>query len=240
MSDITIKTEIPNGPVSEVVTASAVVGLPDLLDKLAIKKDQDGIRKSIVKIDVAIHANAVQCLMHAEKHGDTSLMRRLLVDIIDAKSGYRRQGVIAWMREFSPMELSGDVIKLTGTINGERRPWRIEEANKTHFTSLASARELVPMRPVFKDNLTSKMERAIKEYRAAIDNTLIVQGQPPKPKDVKKPFYDGIHLDKMDNAFDKIEAELNALASWNDSTKDARTAQETVVKANLALAEATK
>lgn len=211
--------------------------LPALLEKSVIKADQDGIRSSIIKIDAAIHANAVQCLMHAEKHGDTSLMRRLLVDIIDAKSGYRRQGVIAWMREFSPMELVGDIIKLTGTINGERRPWQIAKANETHFTSLASAREMVPMKPVFKDNLTSKVERASKEYRAAIENTLIVAGQPPKPKDAKKPFYDGIHLDKMDEAFDKIEAILAEVQSWNDSTKDARGAAEMLKKAELEVAE---
>lgn len=211
--------------------------LPALLEKSVIKADQDGIRSSIIKIDAAIHSNAVQCLMHAEKHGDTSLMRRLLVDIIDAKSGYRRQGVVAWMREFSPMELVGDVIKLTGTINGERRPWQIEKANETHFTSLASAREMVPMKPVFKDNLTSKVERASKEYRAAIENTLIVPGQKPVPKDAKKPFYDGIHLDKMDEAFDKIEAILADVQSWNDSTKDARGAAETLKKAELEVAE---
>jgi hypothetical protein len=75
-----------------------------LLEKGAIKSDQDGIRVSLKDLDKRIHMNAVQCLLHAEKHGDTSLMRRLLVDIIDAKSGYRRQGIIAWMKEFSPTE----------------------------------------------------------------------------------------------------------------------------------------
>lgn len=231
MSETKISVE---GPKADTAIALA---LPALMEKQAIKTEQDGIRVSIVKIDAVIHSNAVQCLMHAEKHGDTSLMRRLLVDIIDAKSGYRRQGVIAWMREFSPMELVGDVIKLTGTINGERRPWQITKANETHFTSLASAREMVPMKPIFKDNLTSKVERAAKEYRQSIENTLIVAGQPPKPKDVKKPFYDGIHLDKMDAAFDKIEAILAEVQSWNDTTKDARVAAEALKKAELGMAD---
>lgn len=240
MSDTTqASVEQPkvNDP-SAVIVASAVVGLPELLEKSIIKKDQDGIRRNIVKIDAAVHANAVQCLMHAEKHGDTSLMRRLLVDIIDAKSGYRRQGVIGWMRMFSPMELSGDVIKLTGTINGERRPWRIEEANKTPFTSIAQLNEQIALRPIFKDNLTSKVERALKEYRTAVENTLVEQGQPAKPKDPKKPFYNGIHLDKMDSAFDQIELILSQVQSWGDSSKDVYAANETLIKAQLELTDA--
>lgn len=223
----------------QVVMASAVVGMPSLLEKGVIKKDQDGIRASLIKLDARIHANAVQCLMHAEKHGDTSLMRRLLVDIVDAKSGYRRQGLIAWMRQFSPMELKGDNIALTGTINGERRPFKVEEANTTPFTALASAREQLAVRPIFKDNLTSKVERAVKEYRAAVANTLIEPGQPPKPKDIKLPFYDGIHLDKMEEFFDMLDGKLGEVMSWNDATKDVRVAREQMAKAQVELEAAT-
>lgn len=223
-----------------VVNASAVEGLPILQTPLVIKKDQDGIRVSLVKLDASIHANAVQCLLHAEKHGDTSLMRRLLVDIIDAKSGYRRQGVIAWMREFSPMELKGDVITLSGMINGEKRPFRCEDANKTPFTQLASAREMVPLRPIFKDNLTSKVDRATREFKAAVENTLLTPGQEPKPKEAGKPFYNGIHLDKMEDGFAKIEGILAEMNSWNDSTKEVFVAREGLKKAELELADATK
>lgn len=223
-----------------VAKSVAVEGLPSLLEKSVIKKDQDGIRTSLIKLDARIHANAVQCLLHAEKHGDTSLMRRLLVDIVDSKSGYRRQGLIAWMREFSPMELKGDNITLSGVVNGERRPFRVEEANKTPFTSLASAREMVQSRPIFKDNLTSKVERAIKEYRAAIENTLITPGQPPAPKDPSKPFYDGINMDKMDLFFDKLDGDLNEVLSWQDGTKDVRVARDALRKAEIEAAEAAK
>lgn len=224
--------------ISEKVEVKSV--LPELLEKTVIKKDQDGIRVSLIKLDAKIHANAVQCMMHAEKHGDTSLMRRLLVDIVDAKSGYRRQGLIAWMRQFSPMELKGDNITLSGTINGERRPFKCSEANVTPFTSLASAREQLAVRPIFRDNLTSKVSRAISEYRAAIENTIMEPGQPPKPKDIKKPFYDGIHLDKMEAFFDKLDVDLGEVLSWNDSTKDVRVARDQMVKAQIELEDASK
>lgn len=223
-----------------VIEASAVEGIPSLLTPVVIKKDQDGIRVSLVKLDAAIHANAVQCLMHAEKHGDTSLMRRLLVDIIDAKSGYRRQGVIAWMREFSPMELKGDVISLSGMLNGEKRKFRIEDANKTHFTALASAREMVPQRPIFRDGLTSKLERAVKEYKDAMANTIFEPGKDPSPKDVSKPYYNGNQADKVEAKFDEITNIVADLQSWNDPNKVVFTARQTIAKAKLEEADAAK
>lgn len=205
-----------------------------LLGKDTIKKDQDSIRANLLHLDSQIHANAVQCLLHAEKHGDTSLMRRLLVDIIDAKSGYRRQGIIAWMREFSPMELSGDVIKLTGTLNGEPRPFRCELANLTPFTELSSAKEFVAERPVFRDNVTSMVDRAVKAYRSAVENTIVTPGQAPKPKDPKKPFFNGIHLDKMEDAFAKIEGIMTELTANPDATKDVYDARQALAKAETA------
>lgn len=227
------QAQIEQPAVSEVIKASAVTGVPTLLGKEVIKKDQDGIRVNLVQLDGQIHANAVQCLLHAEKHGDTSLMRRLLVDIIDAKSGYRRQGIIAWMREFSPMELSGDVIKLSGTLNGEPRPFRCEQANLTPFTELSSAKEFVVERPVFRDNLTSQVDRAVKAYRNAVENTVISPGQAPKPKDPKKPFFNGLHLDKMEDAFAKIEGIMTELSALPDATKDVYDARQALAKAEL-------
>lgn len=212
-----------------------VIALPNLWDKVEIKKDQDGIRKSLVKLDLSIHTNAVQCMMHAEKHGDTSLMRRLLIDIIDAPSGYRRQGVIVWMRKYSPMELKGDTINLSGLLpDGSKRPWRIEEANANHFTTLADAQERVG-RPIYRDALTSKVEAAVREFRKAVSNTL-----DGKPIDKSKPFYDGIHVDKMVEFFDTIENKVVELTAWKDSTRDARMAETTLKKAEAELAEANK
>jgi len=215
-----------------------VVPVLVLLSSEVIKKDQDSIRVSLTKLDTAIHANAVQCLLHAEKHGDTSLMRRLLVDIVDAKSGYRRQGLIAWMRAFSPMELHGDNIKLTGTIDGVPIPFNVDKANMTPFTDLASAKELVPMKPVFRDNLTSQLERSLKAYRTSIENTKIDNGKVIGPVDAKKAFYDGIHLDKMDAAFDKIAQIIAEMNSFKDDTKDVRAARDVIAKANMTLAQA--
>lgn len=203
-----------------VIGSVAVEGIPALLGKDVIKADQDGIRKSLIKLDASIHANAVQCLLHAEKHGDTSLMRRLLIDIVDAKSGYRRQGLIAWMRRFSPMELSGDVIKLTGTLNGEPIPFDVKTANMTPFTDIPEFAEMVQWKPVFKGGFEAKIERAIKDYRAAVENTKIENGKVMGPVDPKKPYYDGIKLDKMDTIFDQLEQVAGQFQTFADDTAE--------------------
>lgn len=236
---------------------NAVLGKP--WDKAAIKTDQDGIKLDLTKLDVRIQTNHMQCLMHAMLHGDTSLERRLLIDIIDEKSGYRRKGLIAHMRLFTPMELKGDIINLSGVVTedwkahlvklapdivtpavGEKRPFLLELALVNPFTSLAAAAEMTAYKPFYKDTVVGRIESAQKAYRAAVANTVIVQGQPPKPLDPSKPFYDGIHLDKMDGAFDKIEAILADVESWKDSTKVVRDAHAKAAEAERELAEATK
>ena len=208
----------------------------ELLPKETIKSQQNDIRKSLLKIDAEIHSNAVQCMLHCERTGDTSLFRRLVVEIIDAKTGYRRQGLLAWMKEFSPMRLTKDNINLSGMWGEIRQPFRVEEAARTPFWTMEKAKEMVQFQPIFKDNLTSRIEKAVKDYRAAIQNTLIVPGQPPQPKDPTKPFYDGIHLDKMEKGFDAIEKIAAELLSFSDSTGDVHKARQALKAAELARA----
>lgn len=187
----------------------------------SIRTDQDAIRKNLVSLDQSIHLNAVQCMMHAEKHGDTSLMRRLLVEIVDAKTGYRRQGLIIWMRTFSPLELTQDNINLSGMdpMTNKPRPWRIEEAFQTPFWALKAADEVV--RPMFAETWAGKLNAASKEFRAAAQNTL--NG---KPIDPTKPFYDGVGAAEVLAFFDKVDNLKAGLPA--DNTRELRKAQETV------------
>lgn len=211
-----------------------------LWSKDEIKSDQDVIRGNLLNIDKAIHANAIQCLLHCETHGDTSLMTRLLVDIVDAKTGYRRQGLINWMRKFSPMELvQNKTINLSGTmtaagiaslkkqfpevdaatfgIPGAKRPFMLELANATPFWTDSDNNEQVS-KPVYQSTALGKVDQMYKEIKAAIDNT--VDG---KPIDVTKPFYDGIHKAEILDFAEKVKAMREALPA--DATKEVRDTQ---------------
>lgn len=211
-----------------------------LLGKDVIKSNQDMIRVSLTKLDAWIHANAVQCLMHAEKHGDTSLFRRLLVDIVDKDSGYRRQGLIAWMRRFSPMELHGDVIKLTGTINGEPIPFDVEAANLTPFRKVDEFAEKLAWKPVFKGSLVQTIERALKKYKASVENTQILDGKVVGPIDPSKEYYSGINLDKMDTIFDELSATAAKFETFSDDTAEVEAARKAKAEAESYLSSKEK
>lgn len=171
-----------------------------VMSKDEVKSVQDRIKSALNGIDADIHGNAVQCLIHAEKHGDTSLMRRLLVEIVGRDSGYRRQGLIAWMRTYSPMELKGDTINLSGKDpeTGEKRPFKIEAANANPFRSDTRFKEVVPF---FQQGLTNKLDAGVKEFKRAIANT----GPDGKAIDPSKPFYAGVDTAKVISLVDEIE-----------------------------------
>lgn len=202
-----------------------------ILGKDAIKSDQDAIKVTLIGLDAQIHANAVQCLIHAEQHGDTSLMRRLLVDIIDTKTGYRRQGLINWMRKHSPMELKADNINLSGTDEkGDKRPFLIEKANETPFWMDEANREMVA-KPVFRDALTGKIDVAVREFENAVANTVMVGGK-ATPIDVTKGYYDGPHMDKAEEFFTSLKNNVVAFKSAvKDDTREVRQAQATLKRA---------
>lgn len=199
---------------------------PKLWSKEDIKKDQDAIRGVIVSLDTQIHQNAIQCVLHAEQHGDTSLMRRLLIDIVDEKTGYRRNSIILWMRAYTPMELVGDVIKLTGmdAEGKHKRPWLIEKLVNTPFYSAKQFAD-PPIKPMYRDSVLGALQKAIKDFNNAKENTVVTEGK-ATPIDKTKPFYDGVNLQAMDEAVGKVQGVVIDLSSWQDSTKEARQAAE--------------
>lgn len=199
--------------------ATAVVFSLALQSKESIKKDQDAIRGNLLSLDQSIHTNAVQCMLHAEKHGDTSLMRRLLVETLGGKNGYRTRGLINWMRLNSPMELKGDIINLSGTDGmGKKREFLLEQANNTPFWNDSRNDEAIKFKPIFKDTALSGVDKMIKDVLAAAENT--VNG---KPVDPNKPFYDGLHLDTVVNFAERVKAMRDELPA--DETRAVRLAQ---------------
>lgn len=174
--------------------------VPVLLPTGEIKHEQDDMRKGQLSMDRRVHNNAIQCMLHAQKHGDISLMRRLLVDTL-GNSGFRAQGLINWMRLYTPMELKGKDMNLSGTDGkGHRRQWRILEADANPFWTDPRNDEKVA-KPVFQDTLLSPFQRGIKGILEAVENT--VNGQPVNPK---KPYFDGIYSDKLVDFAEKAKA----------------------------------
>ena len=188
----------------------------ELWTSTKIFADQDEIRPVLVGLDDRIHINAVMCLRHGEKHGDTGPMKRLIVEIIGTKSGYRVQGLIKWMRTHSPMELVGDNIKLTGVDpqTGERRPWQCEKAYLTPFRDAKGYEEIVE-KPVFRDTLMSGIKRSIKAFHESVENTT-KDGLPINPS---KPFFTG-NIAEMTAFYASLEAQVKMVTAKPDKGED--------------------
>lgn len=74
-----------------------------------IRTAQDNIQKAGQQLDFMIAENAVQCLVHAKTHGDTSLMVRLLQKL---PKGYRTEAVKSYLMDVKAP------IKVKGTVQG--------------------------------------------------------------------------------------------------------------------------
>lgn len=188
--------------------------LPKLKPVDEIKHDQDVIGKNLGELDRMIHDNMIQCYMHCAQHRDTSLMVRLMNDIIvKDKNGYRRQGIIAHMKYFTPMRLSGNTIKLSGKDEktGKEADFRLEQAAQTPFWELTTEGPAI-LKPMYQDGTLGMINRAIASFQKAVANT----NEQGLPIDPTKPFYSGKNLDAMNNFVVSVK-QLEAVIPIDDT-----------------------
>lgn len=81
------------------------------------------------KLDLDIHFCAVQCMLHAEKHGDFTLSTRL-VDAMP-KSG-RRKALVAWFKGFGPFNYSEEK-GFSKNKTADARKFDVKQANENPF-----------------------------------------------------------------------------------------------------------
>lgn len=133
----------------------------------AIGKMVDTVIKASVDLDPAIHNAAVQCLMHAEKHGDTTLADRLIKGL--GKS-VRVEGLRLWFHDFSPIRWNGD--GKVGQLKAGQKDFKAYDAkaaDENPFYSYAPAGERTA-RPIsfdtvlkLIDNLPDRVVKAVEK-----------------------------------------------------------------------------
>ena len=55
-----------------------------------------------------IHEASVQCILHAEKHGDVTLAQKLMQDVKDNCKGVVVAGLAKWFQDYSPVRLTSE------------------------------------------------------------------------------------------------------------------------------------
>jgi len=97
------------------------------------------------KLDITVHNLAVECLEHAQQHGDFTLFARLIGDVKTAGGvSYgrgvrsRRLGLLEWATKFSPIRVNGDgVMGVLPETSKAYVPFNVEAAQETPFYDLA-------------------------------------------------------------------------------------------------------
>lgn len=92
-----------------------------------------------VKADALIHETGVQCLLHAEQHGDAMPFLRFTEAL--GKS-VRRRGIIVWSETYSPIRINGD--GKIGLMKADAKgftAFNTDAANANPFWTLDAAAE---------------------------------------------------------------------------------------------------
>ena len=91
------------------------------------------------KYDQLVHDTGVQCLLHAQEHGDVRLMMRLIEAL---GKGYRAKGLQVWVEKYSPLAFNGDgKIGIRKEDTKNYVPFNVEEADATPFWTMPEAEE---------------------------------------------------------------------------------------------------
>ena len=72
-------------------------------NKSEILKSIKSINSRSAKLQRDIHAVAVECLQHAEAHGDATLMKSLYLAL---PTGQRREALLVWCNTYSPLRVT--------------------------------------------------------------------------------------------------------------------------------------
>ena len=113
-------------------------------------------------LDFDIHTTAVQCLLHAEKHGDPRKMDNLIKALGKA---HRSKTLKLWAETFSPIRWNGDgKVGLLPKNSKKYVPFQIVEADAMKFWDLQEETVKKPLTLAalkkIVEGLTKKVEKA--------------------------------------------------------------------------------
>lgn len=77
-----------------------------LMSAGTVRKSIDANTRMIAVGLVGLHADMVQCMLHAEKHGDITLAQYLMQSVKDNCKGVVVAGIAQWFAKFSPIKLT--------------------------------------------------------------------------------------------------------------------------------------
>lgn len=197
----------------------------------AVNKLIDTIAADLGAVDQNVHEAGVQTVAHVEKHGDWTLLKRLI--LVLRSSGYRVQGVRAWIEGHSPIRFPADkaadggfTVKVLKEGEDGFVPFNIEGMIATPFTAYEPSNERVGQ-PVYAGDLVGGINRTRQRFLKLVENT----NNDGSPKDPAKPYYRG-DIGKMLAYLTALDAivEPNDPAKAEDDKAAQRAAESALIQ----------
>lgn len=104
-----------------------------ILSGESVSKSIASIKARSTKLTADIHNTGIQCLLHAQAHGDITLVDRLSKALAAANAP---EAFKAWVKEYSPITWNGDgEVKLIPSTNKMFKPFDVDGANANPYWS---------------------------------------------------------------------------------------------------------
>ena len=149
-----------------------------LKDAKTIQKMIGAVVKASDKLYPAIHETAVQCILHAQEHGDVTLLDTLISSL---DKGTYRGGMKFWAEKFTPIRWNGD--GKVGLIGPKKSPtmyekhlvankgvaWNVDAAEANPFWTLDEVKADQEKQPVKDERFLGAVAALIKSFEKARD-----------------------------------------------------------------------
>jgi len=149
-----------------------------LEDAKKIKEMITACVKSADDLYTSVHAAAVQCLLHAEAHGDVTLLDDLIRGL---NKGTYSGGLRFWAAKYTPIRWNGD--GKIGLIGPKKSPtmfeehlkannnvaWNIVEAEANAFWTLEEVQAAKEKQPITDARFLGAVDKMVKSFKKAVD-----------------------------------------------------------------------
>ena len=142
-----------------------------------ILKSIKAVCSTAAKLEATIHTLAVECLEHAQAHGDPSLMFALIKGL---PTGQRVEALVLWVTAFSPIRFTKDedgqriAAKILGQNKKGYTPFNIEAATAVSYANFTKENE---PKELTLEALMKLVKNMTSRYNKAEENGLVADGE---------------------------------------------------------------
>lgn len=143
-----------------------------LMSASNVRKSIDANTRMIAVGLVGLHADMVQCMLHAEKHGDITLAQYLMQQVRDNCKGVVVAGIAQWFAKFSPIKLtSKDGVVQAELLKEGDKGFKPFNSGEAETTPAMESREVTDRanRPIVKPTI-SYFKGRIAGFAKQVDN----------------------------------------------------------------------